>query len=162
MNNVNKLGSADFSPCRRYRYTLWRQWRHGCGYVQFIGLNPSTADEYQNDPTVTRCINYAKRWGYSGMCMTNIFAYRATDPEEMKRYFDPVGPDNDLHLMDVSECARIIIAAWGVHGVHKIRGENVAMMFPNLHCLKTTKDGHPSHPLYLRADLKPIPYKVVF
>lgn len=73
-----------FSPCREYRYTLYREWMPGDKVVQFIGLNPSTADEVKNDPTVTRCINYAKAWGYTGMYMTNIFAFRETDPNEYK------------------------------------------------------------------------------
>lgn len=69
-----------FSPCGRYRYTLWREWIGGEGFVQFIGLNPSTATDTEDDPTIRRCINYAKSWGYGGMCMTNLFAYRATLP----------------------------------------------------------------------------------
>ena len=93
-----------FSPCRRYRYTLWRAWdMFNPGYVMFIGLNPSTADEVQDDPTIRRCIGYAKEWGYGAFCMTNIFAFRATDPRVMKAQADPVGPENDKWL---TECAK--------------------------------------------------------
>lgn len=87
-----------FSPCREYRYTLYREWAPGDKVVMFIGLNPSTADEVNNDPTVRRCINYAKQWGYTGMYMTNIFAYRATDPNVMKAHPEPVGAENDHYL----------------------------------------------------------------
>ena len=82
----------------------------------FVGLNPSTADEVSDDPTVRRCISYAKAWGYAGLCMTNIFAFRATDPKDMKAVHDPVGMDNDMHLLRVSRHAGVVIAAWGAHG----------------------------------------------
>lgn len=149
---------ADFSPCRRYRYTLWRQWLGGTGYVMFIGLNPSTADEVQDDPTVRRCINYAKAWGYGSLCMTNIFAWRATDPRDMKAQDDPVGPENDMHLRECANHASIVIAAWGTHGAHMNRGAQVRAMLPELKCLRLTKHGYPAHPLYLPKTLTPQPW----
>lgn len=121
----------------------------------FIGLNPSTADEVNNDPTVRRCIGYARDWGYDALCMTNIFAYRATDPQVMKSMADPIGPDNDRALRKMSRSAGIVIAAWGTHGAFAGRHQAVLKMLPNLHCLRLTKDGFPAHPLYLRSDLKP-------
>lgn len=147
-----------FSPCREYRYTLYREWGEGNRIVAFVGLNPSTADEIKNDPTVTRCINYAKKWGYSGMYMMNIFAYRATDPRVMKAHSEPIGSENDHYLSLVAREADIVVAAWGTHGKHLNRGQAVKNLIPGLHCLRITKDGHPSHPLYLPSDLVPIEY----
>jgi hypothetical protein len=147
-----------FSGCRQYRYTLWREWIGGSGYAMFIGLNPSTADEVNNDPTVRRCINFSKEWGYAGMFMMNIFAFRATDPHVMKAQADPVGEHNDFHLLNVAKNAGVIVAAWGVHGVHLDRESKVKSLLGNrLKCLRLTKEGHPAHPLYLPKILTPVP-----
>ncbi|MBK8133391.1 MAG: DUF1643 domain-containing protein [Gammaproteobacteria bacterium] len=146
-----------FSPCRTYRYALWREWIGGEGYAMFVGLNPSTADETQDDPTIRRCIAFAKGWGYAGLCMTNLFAFRATDPKDMKAAADPVGPENDAHLLALANEAGVIVAAWGVHGTYGGRHNAVREMLPALHCLALTKDGHPRHPLYLRKTLTPVP-----
>lgn len=147
-----------FSPCRKYRYTLWRNWIGGAGYAMFIGLNPSTADETNDDPTVRRCINFSKEWGFSALCMTNIFGFRATDPNVMKAEADPVGEENDKFLLDIARNASVIVAAWGVHGAHHGRADRVKQLLGDrLMCLKLTKDGHPAHPLYLPKTLKPIP-----
>ena len=147
-----------FSPCRQYRYTLWREWISGEGYAMFIGLNPSTADETIDDPTIRRCIAFAKSWGYSALCMTNIFAYRSTDPLAMKAIDEPIGQDNSEHLLECARHASVIVAAWGTHGTHRGRADEVrALLGPRLHCLKLTKDGHPAHPLYLPKTLTPIP-----
>src|ERR1019366_6557448 len=98
--------NAILSDCRRYRFELWRTWddllNDGNGYAMFVGLNPSTADETEDDPTIRRCTDYAQRWGYSGLCMTNLFAYRATLPQDMRGAPDPVGEGNDDHLI---QCA---------------------------------------------------------
>ena len=128
----------------------------------FIGLNPSTADETNDDPTIRRCIRFAKRWGYSGLCMMNLFAFRATSPEDMKAIEnrDPVGPDNDRALIDIAEDADVIVAALGTHGKYMGRDEEVKAMLPQLHYLRLTKDGFPSHPLYLPKTLRPILWKV--
>lgn len=149
-----------FSPCRTYRYTLWREWIGGEGYAMFVGLNPSTADETQDDPTIRRCIAFAKAWGYSGLCMTNLFAYRATQPEDMKAVADPVGPENDRHLQSLAAGAGVIVAARGTHGTHHGRDAAVRRLLPALHCLKLTKDGHPGHPLYLPKTLRPMTWEV--
>lgn len=149
--------SATLSPCRRYRYDLWRRWSSG-PYAMFIGLNPSTADEQQNDPTIRRCIGFAKAWGYGALCMTNLFAFRATDPRDMKAAEFPIGGhENDLALRSLAESAGVVIAAWGVHGTHLDRAADVVKLIPNLQCLGLTKDGHPRHPLYLNADCQPMP-----
>lgn len=153
-----------FSQCRRYRYTLWREFggeliwdgvnKQKDGFVQFIGLNPSTADETLDDPTIRRCIGFAKAWGYGAMCMTNLFAFRATDPKDMKAQTDPIGPDNNDWLCRIGDEAETIVAAWGTHGSHLGRDEKFRQIWGNnvtrkLHCLKKTVGGHPSHPLYL-------------
>lgn len=154
--------SATFSPCRKYRYTLWRHWSNSfvSRYAMFIGLNPSTADENKDDPTIRRCIGYAKDWGYTGLCMTNLFAFRATLPDNMKSAEDPIGPDNDQALINVAECAGVIVAAWGVHGSHLGRDQEIRKIISRLSYLKLTKEGFPGHPLYLPKKLKPVPWKV--
>lgn len=146
---------ADFSGCGRYRYTLWRRWGPG-GTCMFVGLNPSTADATIDDPTVRRCIGFARSWGYGSLMMTNLFAWRATDPRDMLAAEDPVGPDNDQTLRACWMNAKIAVAAWGAHGTHRGRGEHVRAMLPALHYLRLTKDGHPWHPLYLPASLRPV------
>jgi hypothetical protein len=146
--------TAVFSPCRHYRYEWWSRWSEG-PYCLFICLNPSTADEHQEDPTVKRCIDYAKRWGYGALCMVNLFAWRATDPEEMKRQANPIGPDNDATLVRLAKEAGIVIAAWGTEGAHQGRGAAVVSMLPGLHALTRNQDGSPGHPLYLKAELQP-------
>jgi len=121
----------------------------------FIGLNPSTADEVEDDRTVRRCINYAMQWGFGALCMTNLFAFRATDPSVMKAFCEPIGPENDETLDRLSKDAGIIIAAWGKDGNHLYRASKVKMSIPVLHCLKKNSDGSPAHPLYLKKNLKP-------
>lgn len=151
--------SASFSPCRRYRYSLVRAWAVG-PVCMFIGLNPSTADENIDDPTIRRCIRFAKDWGYGRLIMTNLFAFRATDPRDMKAEEFPIGGhENDLALRSLADSAGVVIAAWGVHGIHQDRAAGVKKMIPNLHCLGLTKDGHPRHPLYMPANSKPLPFK---
>ena len=140
------------SPCRTYRYALWREWFGGSGYAMFVGLNPSTADETNDDPTIRRCIGFAKAWGFSALCMTNLFAYRATKPADMKRATHPVGPDNDAHLLALAADAGVIVAAWGTNGTYQRRDMAVRAMLPALCCLRLTKAGHPEHPLYLPGE----------
>jgi hypothetical protein len=145
-----------FSPCRAYRYTLWREWdpifNGGERYVCFIGLNPSTADEVKNDPTIRRCIGFAMRWGYSALCMVNLFAFRATDPGEMMSAADPVGPENDAWLVKCADSAGLVVAAWGVNGNYEGRASQVSKMISGMQCLGFTSNGSPRHPLYVRAD----------
>jgi len=122
----------------------------------FIGLNPSTADEKKDDPTIRRCIGYARDWGYAGLCMMNLFAFRSTLVKKMKAADDPVGPENDHTLIVMAKAAEIIIACWGIHGAYMGRGEQVRKLIPQLHYLQLTKEGFPGHPLYLPKGLKPI------
>ncbi len=157
-----------FSPCRQYRYTLWRKLQgeslvdKPSGTVNFLMLNPSTADETQDDPTIRRCIGFATAWGYAELVVTNIFAYRATDPTVMKDQADPIGPENDQHIIRTARESQLVVAAWGAHGKHLDRGHAVRKMLDSiampLNCLKTIAQNQPSHPLYLPAALLPKPY----
>lgn len=146
---------AVFSACRKYRYALWRMWDESKPYVLFICLNPSTADETRDDPTVTRCIHFARTWGYGGVCMANLFAFRATEPTEMESQLEPVGKDNNQWLMKLAQDAEVVVAAWGNHGRYLGRSKEVASLIPNLCFLKLNKSGEPAHPLYLNAKLIP-------
>jgi hypothetical protein len=152
---------AMFSPCRSYRYTLWRQWTPlllggKSGYVMWIGLNPSTGDEITDDPTIRRCMGFARSWGYSAMCMTNLFAYRATDPKQMMLIDVPVGPENNSVLKKTAREASLIVAAWGNHGSHRKRGSTVVGMIEQpMHALAITNRGFPCHPLYLPKTCTP-------
>lgn len=146
---------AVFSPCRTYRYALSRVWAADKPYALFIGLNPSTADETLDDPTIRRCISFASDWGYGGLVMANLFAYRATDPSEMKAATDPVGVANDEWLMELAKYAGVVVAAWGNHGAHQQRSAQVRTLLPAMQYLKMNKSGEPSHPLYLKSSLTP-------
>ena len=150
---------AHFSKDRIYRYALWRTWDESKPKVLFVGLNPSTADEVQDDPTIRRCIRYSKDWGYGGYIMGNIFAYRSTNPKKLLDIDDPIGSKNDYWLKKLNKEASLTIGAWGNHGKILDRGSQINQMFKTFHCLKITKEGFPSHPLYLSSKLKPILFK---
>ncbi len=147
--------SARLSKCALYRYTLERTWDAERPSVMFIGLNPSTADATHDDPTVRRCVGFAKRWGFGSMLLTNLFALRATDPRALMDVEDPIGPSNDRWIDRTKDRASLVVAAWGARGGLMDRDSEVAERFSELHCLGTTKDGSPRHPLYLRADAEP-------
>jgi len=151
------IRGATLSGDRVYRYALTRQWGDG-ERVAFIGLNPSTADATTDDPTIRRCIGFARDWGYDGLVMLNLFAFRATDPAVMMAAADPVGPENDATIMEYVDSTAVIVAAWGAHGDYRKRGASVRAMIPDLRCLKLTKNGHPGHPLYLPKTLLPQPW----
>jgi hypothetical protein len=148
------------SADRFYRYTLWRQWGQGTSYAMFIGLNPSTADENVNDPTIRKCIGFARRWGFDALCMTNLFAFRATEPRKMKGHSKPIGDENDRWLVAAAREASVIVAAWGVNGQFMGRDEEVLKLLDDVQCLRTTKDGHPEHPLYVPYDTPLKPYSI--
>ena len=147
--------SALLSPCGRYRYILSRQWGPG-GLVAFVCLNPSVADGTVDDPTVRRCVGFAQQLGYGALMLVNLFAYRATKPSEMLAAKDPIGPDNDKHLVAVAKVADLTVAAWGAYGSHMGRDAAVRAVLPRLHCLRLTKGGHPGHPLYLPYSAAPM------
>ena len=148
---------AQLSACRKYRYALWRTWDETKPQVMIIGLNPSTADETKDDPTIIRCINFAKAWGYGGVCMANLFAFRATAPSDMKASSDPVGTENDVWLTQLSKESGIVVAAWGNDGSYLKRSDTVRKTLSHLHYIKMNKSGEPAHPLYLKGDLTPLP-----
>lgn len=124
----------------------------------FIGLNPSTADETENDPTVRRCMAFAKSFGCDSLVMTNLFAWRATDPREMKAAVDPVGLDNDEWLIRIAAISEVRVAAWGVHGSHLGRDKVIAARIPGLVCVGMTANRSPRHPLYVHGSTMPRPW----
>lgn len=146
-----------YSECGKYRYTLHRQWSGiNNRAVLFLLLNPSTATDEQDDPTIRRCTGYAKSWGFGRMMIGNICAYRSTCPLSMKLAEDPVGVCNDQYLESMASEASLIVAGWGNHGTHLGRAASVRKMFRGrLHYLRLTKIGEPSHPLYLPGSLTP-------
>ena len=167
------IKDAAFSKCRQYRYTLRRifdQERFESeGACTFICLNPSTADETIDDPTVRRCINFAKEWGYPAFIMLNIFAFRATDPMNMKEHYMYMKDNafnndftvNNKAIIDTCKESAIVVAAWGNDGDFLKRGEDLELLLHNyninLHCLKINRNSRmPAHPLYLKASLKPM------
>ncbi|MFT4615645.1 MAG: hypothetical protein ACI9NT_002803 [Bacteroidia bacterium] len=122
----------------------------------FIGLNPSIADEKIDDPTLVRCMNFARDWGYGGVCMANLFAFRATDPADMKRAPHPVGKANNRWLRRLASEAELVVAAWGNDGVYLGRAMQVQALLGPLYCLKQNRSGQPAHPLYQRGDTRPV------
>ncbi len=151
--------TAVYSDCEKYRYLLTRIWEPTGRKALFIMLNPSTATEVQNDPTVERCERRARTLGFGGFRVTNIFAWRDTDPRAMRAAADPIGPENDATILDSCEWADQIIAAWGTHGEHLERGPKVDALLREtgrpLYHLGLTKAGHPKHPLYIAYSQQP-------
>lgn len=156
----DEMTGAVFSPCRQWRYTLWRRFTPNAQLERmcvFIGLNPSTADETQDDPTIRRCIQFSKDWGFAGYVMLNLFAFRATDPKDMKAVADPIGEQNNEAIFQVTRGAGRVVAAWGNHGLYRYRSVFVREMLPDAtYHLGLTKSGQPKHPLYLRRDTVPV------
>jgi len=144
------IKEAILSKNRLYRYVLSRQWDLNKGTCLFIGLNPSTADENEDDPTLRRCVNFAKEWGYGKYVMLNLFAYRSTDPSELKRQAKPIGYKNNFHIKEQCNKAELIVIAWGNHGSLLERDKQVLKLLKNypIYCFKVTKQGQPAHPLY--------------
>lgn len=153
---------AEISGCGKYRYMLRRIWDTEIGLVHWIMLNPSTADATIDDPTIRRCMGFARAWGYGGIYVTNLFAYRTTDPSLLPLTNEAcVGPDNDKWIDFGIHCPRIV-CAWGAHPRAAARGKQVVRMLRDAgadpRCLGTTKDGHPRHPLYVKATQAPEPF----
>jgi hypothetical protein len=156
---VASPSGAVFSACRRWRYLLWRQWDEKLPVANFLMLNPSTADEFQLDPSCTRARVYAERWGYGSLIVTNVFGWRATDPFAMKAVRDPVGRGNDRAIVQAAKEADIVVCAWGNHGAHLERSVKVLTLLRKarvpLHALRINGAGEPAHPLYLPGNLRP-------
>ena len=154
---------AIYSECERYRYSLTRAWDPQGARITFVMLNPSTATEAQNDPTVERCERRARALGYGALRVTNIFAWRDTDPAKMRAAHDPIGPENDDAIIAGASYADCIVAAWGTHGAHLDRGPAVERLLRakghDLWHLGLTKAGHPKHPLYIGYDRQPEVWK---
>ncbi len=145
---------AIFSRCRRYRYVLWRTWNENARACAFILLNPSSATEMEDDPTIRRCIGFAGRWGFGKLYVLNLFAYRATYPRDLFRADDPIGPENDRYILDYARRAALVVCAWGNGGTHMDRSAAVISMLreagiENTCCLGRTGLDEPLHPLYV-------------
>ncbi len=151
--------TAVYSDCERYRYSLTRVWDTSGRRVMFTMLNPSTATEVQNDPTVERCERRARALGFGAFQVTNIFAWRDTDPKKMRAADEPVGVANDQAILDGAAWADQVIAAWGTHGAHLDRGPAVEQLLKTtgqtVYHLGLSKAGHPKHPLYLPYTQQP-------
>jgi hypothetical protein len=155
--------TAYFSPCRTWRYSLTRALapHTGEGTVAFIGLNPSTADEKRDDPTIRRCIGFALRdWGFARLEVLNLFAFRATKPTALLAADDPVGPENDSTIAEVLDAADLVVCVWGAFP-NGGRSAGVLELVDAPHCLGVTKNGSPRHPLYVRASADPQPWPAV-
>lgn len=152
---------AEFSECRTWRYRLEIRWSDAPALVFFM-LNPSTADEVKNDPTVERCERRARREGYGAVIILNLFAFRATEPDDMKATADPIGPANDEWILKTLRAVKrdggTLICAWGTHGGHNGRDvDALAIIFASgirAKALRLTKHGYPGHPLYLPDHLE--------
>ncbi len=148
--------SAKLSECGRYRYSLERRWAPG-PMACWLMLNPSTADASQDDPTIRRCISFAKLWGCGGLVVVNIFPLRATDPRELKKA-RARGEDilmrleRDHHIEAAAKDAKVIVAAWGAHKLVGKEATRLPRCCTPLQCLGTNQDGSPKHPLYVKGD----------
>ena len=167
--------NAVISPCRQYRYALSRRWSPG-ERVIFVMLNPSTADAHEDNPTLRKCMAFARRWGFGGLWLGNLFAWRSWDPQTLKTATDPIGPHNDAALTWMAEDAATIVLAWGagpggaeITRLIEQRAETVQQLLlrgPSnsrtlLHIGEATQAGHPRHPLYLAGNLELIPHGLV-
>jgi hypothetical protein len=159
-NVTGDTGGAVISDCGRYRYRLWRRWGTGA-HVLWVMLNPSTADEEANDPTIRKCVGFAKRWGHDAIEVVNLFAWRATDPDELlldglsptAHGPEVVGPDNDDHIRQAVGAASLVVAAWGRHpSATPGRLSAVRGLLPRMQCLGRNGNASPRHPLMLGYD----------
>ncbi len=166
MSDLFLDSGAEFSPCGRYRGMLWRRWDDRPPLAAIM-LNPSTADAEQDDPTVHRVVMRARMMGFGGLRVGNIFTLRATDPAELRRCADPIGPNADLYLARICDGAGMIICGWGNHGALPGRRrprcqEVIDLLFGEightLHALRLTNEGQPAHPLYISYGVKPYPW----
>ena len=157
MSNLFEQNGAVFSDCRRYRYKLWRIWDDQKPLIMFVGLNPSTANEMSDDPTIRRVKKFAFDWGFGGVYMMNLFAWVTPYPEELITSENSIG-ENDMHLLEVSRKCSEIIFAWGSFKEAIERAEQVKAMFPQAKALIINRDGSPRHPLYVRSQTVPVYY----
>jgi hypothetical protein len=151
--------SAVLSDCKQYRYSLTRCWDQDKPGIVWIMLNPSVADASLDDPTIRRVIRFSQAWGFGSLEVVNLFAYRATNPADMFSAAFPIGEENDRHIKAALKRASTCIVAWGAQGGYLRRDVEVLRILADPMCLEVTKEGHPKHPLYCRADLIPIRYR---
>lgn len=148
--------TAEISDCGRYRYSLGRAWSHAIRHMTIVMLNPSTADADVDDPTIRRCIGFAKREGCGGLTVVNLFGLRSSSPKDLKLADDPVGPNNMAALFQHVADASIVVCGWGAHPIACAPAARFQSFIETqstirLWCLGTTQDGAPRHPLYVRA-----------
>jgi hypothetical protein len=155
---IRNEAGAVFSACRRWRYLLWRRWDRSLPVANFLMLNPSTADETKLDPTCSRARAYAEAWGYGALIVTNVFAWRSTDPKALRDVKDPVGKGNDAAILRAARESDLVICAWGNHGMGRTRHIRELLGDIPLHVLKLTGAGEPGHPLYLKKNLRAAPW----
>ncbi|MSQ59947.1 MAG: DUF1643 domain-containing protein [Betaproteobacteria bacterium] len=159
---ASTASGAKFSSCRRWRYLLWRRWDEAKPAANFLMLNPSTADEFKLDPTCARARDYAERWGFGALIVTNVFAWRATDPKALREVSDPVGRGNDRAIVRAAKEAALVVAAWGNHGALLNRSVHVMSLLGKNDiapkALRINGSGEPAHPLYLSSRLAPVAF----
>jgi hypothetical protein len=150
---------AVFDSTRKYRYWLTRKWGYG-HWLHFCMLNPSTADAFRLDPTVTNCVKFAKRDGFGGIIVTNLFAVRSPYPSVMRQDREPIGPANDIAIRHAADAASDTVVAWGTNGTFLDRDLAVLRLLPEaLWCFSVNKDGTPTHPLYQPKDARLVRYE---
>ncbi len=147
------------SEDRTHRYLLWRRTGEGRKIALFVGLNPSTADEHKNDPTIRRCLSFAAENGADTLLMSNLYAYRATRPMDLFLAQDPIGSETDLWLDAAHHLADFTVACWGAEKRAKGRAETVGSRLGQALCLGLTLSGAPRHPLYVRAGTPLVPLR---
>ncbi len=151
--------AATLSACGRYRYALRRRWGAG-PLATWVLLNPSTADAAHDDPTVRRCVAFARRWGFAAIDVVNLFGLRSSDPAVLVRHRDPGGPGNDAAVRAAVRAAAVTVVAWGNRGGLAGRDAVVlAQLGADVVCLGLTRDGRPRHPLYVPAATRPLPLR---
>lgn len=156
MQPMNHLKGAVFSEDFAYRYALWRIWQPSLPWVLFIGLNPSIADGTTDDPTLRRCIRFAQQWGYGGLLLGNLFAWRATYPHELAKVANPMGKENGDWLVWLGKNAGTILLCWGNYGRYQNRAQQLLPLLSNpCYHLGLTQKGEPRHPLYVPASATP-------
>lgn len=153
---------AIFDATGLYRYTLWREWDERRSRVTIVMLNPSVANEMQNDPTIRRCIAFAQSWGYGSVEIVNLFAYCTPYPKELSNATEPIGIENDKYVIQASNRSRRLVFGWGNWGYLKNRAGQVCNLLnkAEVFCLGFTRTGQPRHPLYLPKDTQLIPYRI--
>ena len=157
------IKDATLDKERKYRYVLKRQWsKHNYKFINFVLLNPSTANETTDDPTIKACIKFAQNLGYDGFYVTNLFAFRTKSPRVLKQTKNPIGNKNNEYIKKYALKSKLVVIAWGNHGNFLNRENEVLKILSKiktLHCFATTKSGSPKHPLYINRNTKTTKFK---